>query len=455
MVLNSVRKRRWMSRALVVPRPCRAGPRPGTPALAVAVLFLALGAAFAAPGAGQGSDLFGRVDDEETGRPVADAAVVLVGTPHSTLTDDRGVFRLTGLTAGAYTLRVSHIGYGSRSVEVRVEANAVTRVRLGLTETAIRLEPLDVEALSITESRERGAGYRRSVVTRDQIVLSEGTNMTMADVLRQHVPSVRVRRLEQMVGTEVCIELRTIRTMAERSPCLSPAVYLDGVPVTNPTTLYATLSPRMLERLEVVPAAEAGVRYGSGALYGALLIDSRRPGRAEGEGPRVDAPRAFDWAMDERGHPFARSYLFAFMGNAIGLALGLSAANECIGTRAPSNDRIISRCDTWPTFAAGAAALTLPALGGGFGSGLGGSTPISRGKLLPAAIGGTMAVVPGYALIISGRRSESAGLQVLGGAILVVGVPMVTTLADHLFRSLRERDEPEPASSPVPAPLSR
>ena len=428
----------------------RRSPRPG-PVPGLGLLLVTLALCFPARALAQGTTLVGRVDDEATGRPIADAAVVLVGTPFQTLTDDRGVFRLTNVPAATYTVRVSHVAYGARTVEVRVEPDRITSIRLGLTESAIRLEALDVEALSITETQDRGAGFRRSVVSREQIAISEGTNMTMADVLRQHVPSVRVRRLEQVVGSEICIELRTIRTMAERSPCLSPAVYLDGVPVMNPTTLYATLSPRMLERMEIVPAAEAGARYGSGALYGALLLESRRPGRTDGEGPRIDTPRSFDWSMDVAGHPRIRSYLFAFLGNAIGLAVGLSAANECIGTRAPSNDRIISRCDTWPTFAAAAAALTLPAFGGGFGSGLGGSTSLSKGKLLPASIGGTMAVVPGYAFIISGRRSGSTGLQVLGGAVLVLGVPFVATVSDHLFRSLRKPDSTT-ARPPAPAP---
>jgi hypothetical protein len=375
----------------------------------------------------------GVVEDGSTARPIGDAVVSVLGTAFSALTDPRGGFRITGIAPGNYTLRVAHVGYGEQSVRITVEAG-MGPVRLKLSETAVALEPLTVDVLSSDELRVRGAGFRRSFVTRDQIALAENTNMTLPEVLRQYVPSVRVRRNERMVGSDVCIELRTIRGTNGPS-CLSPAVYLDGVPITNPTSLYSTLDPNVVETMEVVPAAEAGARFGTGALYGALLIETRRPGI--GRDNIVNPPRAFDWSMDQQSHPLLRSFLFGLVGNAAGLAIGLAAANQCIGTRAPSNDRIITHCDTWPTFGAGAAALFLPALGGGFGSGMGGRTDLSSGRFLPAAVGGAMALVPGYALLITSQRSDSDGMRFLGSAIIVVGAPLVTTLADHLFRSLR------------------
>jgi hypothetical protein len=385
---------------------------------------------------GQGVAVMGVVEDERTGRPIGDAVVSVVGTASSALTDPRGGFRITGIAPGAYELRVAHVGYGEQTVRITVETG-MGPVRLKLSETAVALEPLTVDVLSSEELRTRGAGFRRSVVTRDQIALAENTNMTLPEVLRQYVPSVRVRRNERMVGSDVCIELRTIRGTNGPS-CLSPAVYLDGVPITNPTSLYSTLDPNVVESMEVVPAAEAGARFGTGALYGALLIETRRPG--VGSDNTVNPARAFDWSQDQRSHPLLRSFAFGFVGNAAGLALGLAAANQCIATRKPSHDRIISHCETWPTFGAGAAALFLPALAGGFGSGMGGRTDLSNGRFLPAAVGGAMALVPGYALLITSQRSDSDGLRFLGIAIIVVGAPLVTTLSDHLFRTLRNDD---------------
>jgi hypothetical protein len=424
-----------MSRRAASPTRSAAHAESSAPLLQpTSVFLLLLGLILAAPAAGQTVTVMGVVEDDRSGRPIGDAVVTVVGTAHTALTDPRGGFRITSIPPGSYMLRVAHVGYGEQSVRITVEVE-MGPVRLKLSESAVALEPLTVDVLSSDELRARGAGFRRSMVTRDQIALAENTNMTLPEVLRQYVPSVRVRRNERLVGSDVCIELRTIRGTNGPS-CLSPAVYLDGVPVTNPTSLYSTLDPNMVESMEVVPAAEAGTRFGTGALYGALLIETRRPGTGRGD-RNVDPPKAFDWSQDERSHPLLRSFIYGFVGNAAGLAVGLAAANQCIGTRAPARDRIITHCDTWPTFGAGAAALFLPALGAGFGSGVGGRTDLSSGRLLPAAVGGAMALVPGYALLITSQRSDSDALRFLGTAIVAVGAPLVTTLSDHLFRRLR------------------
>ncbi len=415
--------------------------RPSTRRACMSILPIGLAALLGllsgAQASGQSVTVLGVLEDDRTGRPIANAVVMIEGIPGSALTDDRGGFRLVGVSPGSHLLHVTHVGYGERAVRIDV-AGGMGPVRLKLSESAVALEPLTIDVLSTGERQSRGAGFRRSMVTRDQLARAENSNMTMPDVLRQFVPSVRVRRNERLVGSDVCIELRTIRAVGGAS-CLSPAVYLDGVPITNPTSLYAGLDPNMIESMEVVPAAEAGARFGTGALYGALLIETRRPGAVEAD-HTVNAPMAFDWSQDQQSHPQWRSFLFGLVGNAAGLAIGLAAANECIATRAPSNDRIITHCDTWPTFGAGAAALFLPALGSGFGSGVGGRTDLSKGKLLPAAVGGAMALVPGYALIITSQRSDSDALRLLGGAIIVIGAPLVTTLSDYLFRTIKGKE---------------
>jgi hypothetical protein len=48
-----------------------------------------------------------------------------------------------------------------------------------------------------------------------------------------------------------------------------------------------------------------------------------------------------------------------------------------------------------------------------------------------------MVLVPGYALVLSSRRNDSPGLQLVGYALIGVGAPLVATAADYLFRRLR------------------
>jgi hypothetical protein len=257
-------------------------------------------------------------------------------------------------------------------------------------------------------------------------------------MLRLAVPQVQVRRRERVLGSPVCIELRTIR--AAQGDCLSPAVYLDGVPITNPTSLYDNIPLNMIESVEVLPAAESGVIYGSGALYGAILIRTRKPGvLTDEETERALATKRpnFDWSQEEGGHSTSRVFLSSLLGNGAGLAIGYVAASQCLGLRKPSYDGLISECGAAASIGTGAAAVVLPAIGSGFASSLAGRTDNSKGLMAPASVGSAMTVLPAYALVFSGYRNDSDGLKWAGYSILVLGPPIVATAADYLFRKIR------------------
>lgn len=397
---------------------------------------LALAVASPWPVAGQTrvGAIVGQVVERGTRTGVRDAEVSLRGTAHSSATDSTGSFRLPGLLAGRYTLVVRHLVYGEHAMEVDVAAGVPTTLRVLLTQTAIELDGVSVDVMSEEQYRRRAVGYRQNKVTREQIARAEGTNMTLPDVLRAHVPAVRIRRAERVVGAPICVELRSIRSTSDGT-CLSPAVYLDGAPITDPTSLYGTLDVSVIESMEVIPANEAGVRFGHGALYGALLIETRRPGLEQDRGVR--ARDVFEWSDDPEGHPTLRVALLSTAGNAAGLGIGLIAARQCLHLRAPSYDGLVSDCGVLPTIGAAAAALVFPALGSGWGSRTAGRTARSEGLIAPLAVGSAMAIMPGYALVLSGRRNDSPGLSALGYGLLVIGTPLISTAADYLFRRLR------------------
>jgi hypothetical protein len=399
--------------------------------------------ALAGPAASQTSDIVGQVVRESTLDPVVEAQVLAVGTGIGATTDARGAFRLEGVPVGRHRLQVSHIGYGQREVEVTVTAGQPTGVRILLSETAVQLEAIDVNVISWEERRLRGMGVGRNVVTRARIEDALGRNMDLAEVLRREVPNLSVRRQQNIVGSGICIELRTLAGNA--SQCRSPKVYLDGVPIEGPTLLYQQLDLRMIESMEVVPSAEAGARYGSGALYGALLIQTRRPGNAmpdERAGIQLVGPRGFDWSQDSQRHPLARTFTYALVGSSAGLLLGMAAADRCIEIRRRARADLYSRCEPWPTFGSAAAALMLPALAGGLASGLGGRTDASRGRLLPAVIGAAMTLIPGYALLITSQKDANPGLHAVASGVVILAPPLAATLADRIYRKLRGPREP-------------
>lgn len=396
-------------------------------------LVLAL---FAAPAQAQHGEIVGRVLETAGNQPVKAAVVLLSGTSHRATTDSLGTFRLSRIPAGRYILEVQHLGYGPKRLEIEVAANLMQAIRITVSAAAISMAPVTVEAISNEERRERGTGYRRSIVTRAEIERAQNTNLRFGEMLRLAVPTVGVRRLEH-VGSQTCIELRVARGMQRE--CLSPAVYLDGVPISNPTTLYDNLDLSTIETLEVVPAAEAGVMFGSGALYGALLITTRRPGAGNAANRTLIKSPSFNWNQDAEGHKTMRVFGSTVAVNLAALALGAATASQCIGLRQPSYDGLISNCQAAPTIGSAAAAILLPALASGVVSRWAGRTQTSQGSFAPAAVGAAMTIVPGYALVFSGYRNDSESLKTVGYGVMLIGAPLITTASDYLFRELRKK----------------
>jgi hypothetical protein len=54
-----------------------------------------------------------------------------------------------------------------------------------------------------------------------------------------------------------------------------------------------------------------------------------------------------------------------------------------------------------------------------------------------------MALIPGYALEVSSRRSDWQKTSVVAKLILTLGTPAAATFADRLFRKLRSSPSPD------------
>ncbi len=414
--------------------------RTGHRALALGLLLL-LGLPTLLPAQTRRASVAGRIVERESEEAVVDVEVRIVELGREAVTNGRGFFRFVDVPPGEYRLRIRHLAYGEREETIRVEEGVTLSLQIALTPTAIELEPLKVEVYSARELQRRASGVRIGEVSREQLDLAARSGMHLGDILQAYVPSVRVDEHPYLVGLPICIEFRGARFGPWDGFCRSPAVYLDGVPIGDPTVVYGTLNLNDIVRLEVVPPAEAGVRFGTGALWGALVIETRKPGiPSESEEDLrglVRGREAFDWSQEPAPQNWKRVFAYAFVGNAMGLAAGVAVADRCIEVVAPTYDRVTTECAPWPTMGSAVAGVVLPALGGSLGARIGGRTERSQAEFMPAMVASVMALIPGYALHISSRRSEWRKTGFIGKALLVLGVPVATTIADRLFRTMR------------------
>jgi hypothetical protein len=399
-----------------------------------------------ASGAQEAVDVSGVVVDVVTGRALADVALRIEGTDVSAASDDQGRFVLRGLLPGRWTLLVDHLAYGHHEHEIAVGEGQTLELQIRLASEAIELEPIVVEAETARQRSERAQGSSLNVVDRAQIEKALGTSKHMGDLIRQTIPGIRLRQTNNLAGTNVCLEFRAAATISlvNRRPCNHPMVLLDGVVVNDPNFLYGTIGLSNIERIQVIPPGEAGARYGTGSLYGVILIDTRPPGGSRLSGDRRSMPlrgrATFDWSEDPAGHPTGRAMAGAFLGNALGLAAGIAVGQHCIGV--DDKDQIVTSCGGLGDAAAILGAVALPAVGAAIGTHFGGGTHASVGRFVPALVGAGMMIFPGYAFSMSTVGGGSKAANAVGNVLLAVGAPIVVTLADRLFRSLRVTGPP-------------
>ncbi len=88
--------------------------------------------------------LRGTVADSVSGEPLIGANVYLVKTAHGGVTDRQGEFRITGIPAGRYQLRVSYIGYHARELDVTLAEDEAATLDIRLLVDVIESEEIVV-----------------------------------------------------------------------------------------------------------------------------------------------------------------------------------------------------------------------------------------------------------------------------------------------------------------------
>ncbi|MBI5474606.1 MAG: TonB-dependent receptor [Ignavibacteriae bacterium] len=127
----------------------------------------------------------GAVTQTGTGQVIAGASVLVLGLRQGSSTDSTGFFRINGLPVGSYALRISSIGYHSKTISnVTVNPGLRTRILVELIVSPLELDPIqivaeappilkDVTGTTHTVSREEIAAFPVSSIS-DVVALQPG-----------------------------------------------------------------------------------------------------------------------------------------------------------------------------------------------------------------------------------------------------------------------------------------
>ncbi len=156
--------------------------------LMVAVLFMALPPSLSA----QTGGLTGTVVDAETGQPLADVAVEVLGLDEAqaggVFSNSGGSFRFD-LGAGSYSVVFSHLGYQTKRLDgVRVDPGEITDITVELVSRAFRLNPVVVTA---SRRAEKALDAPAHVEVIGSELLEERVSMTPVDHVKS-LPGVDV-----------------------------------------------------------------------------------------------------------------------------------------------------------------------------------------------------------------------------------------------------------------------
>lgn len=211
--------------------------------------------------------IHGQVYDEEK-VPLAGATVSIDGTSKSVNTNENGEFLIENLLTGKARIRVSFIGFKTRTIDYELRAGE-NYYKIMLSKETIHLDPVAVYA----QQRDRQLLDVPAAVATVNDKTFEQSNITELSPMSEFVPGLHIR--EQGANRPGFV-IRGL-TSDEVSPGAQPrvSVYYNHVPINRANGASVTLFD--MEQVEVFKGPQNTV-FGRGAQAGAVHFISKKPG---------------------------------------------------------------------------------------------------------------------------------------------------------------------------------
>lgn len=216
----------------------------------------------------------GYVTDIQTKEALAGATISFKGTTIGTYSNSKGYYEISNIKPGKYTVAVSYVGYSPISEEIEIASNKTIRKDFYLNQSVV-----DLDEVTVTSTI--SAKLKRSVATTTAEI--RGYDIQTRDVA--NVTSV----LESVPGIIITAEgansngtsnFPSFFLRGTSALLNSPIKYLlDGVEVsssTASTSVFNTLNPNDIEKIEVLKGPMSSSLYGSGSANGIIAITTKK-----------------------------------------------------------------------------------------------------------------------------------------------------------------------------------
>ncbi len=217
----------------------------------------------------------GRVTDQQTGNPLPNVNIFIVGTSFGSATDQDGRFEIRGVPAGEATIEFSHIGFVTRRYTRILGPGMTVTHNVAMFERPIPLEEVTVLSDSVKlKQRHPGDSY---VITHDQI--RESGVYSFAQLIRSFVPRAQV--YEEGFDVRISFD-RRVSALQRNFGDQNPLIIIDGIRIgTSPGNLIGSLHPDEIRHIEVIIGPTALI-YGSEAANGVIIIETFPPAQTAG-----------------------------------------------------------------------------------------------------------------------------------------------------------------------------
>ncbi|HWD87518.1 MAG TPA: SusC/RagA family TonB-linked outer membrane protein [Mucilaginibacter sp.] len=220
----------------------------------------------------QKGSIKGKVVDENN-QSMPGVSVSIDGTTLGSVTDANGLYTVTGVTPGNYTLTAKFIGYVAGKQTITVGSSVIT-VNFSLKPENTNLNEVVVIGYG-TQRKKDLTGSVTSVTAKD---FNEGPVTTPEQLITGKVSGVEITSNSGAPGAGSTIR---IRGGASLSASNDPLIVIDGIPLSNTTVggvanPLSTINPDDIESFTVLKDASATAIYGSRASNGVIIITTKK-----------------------------------------------------------------------------------------------------------------------------------------------------------------------------------